>query len=1035
MRYLPTLIVFPAMWGFVSAATIYPDGFGNVTATTGNSGANNITTGSGFAPDVVITPGTKFIVINPGVTLNPTGTDVIEVAVQDSIGAAYEITNNGTLESDGGPGNYGISTADGFGSTPSITVENNGTITGAGAIRANNQLTLTNTGTLTGTSATDAAVFAKNGGDIQNGGLISANVHGIQAENGLLIVDNFGQIFGIAADGISTTGQASVTNFYDDSGSIISGGRHGILATGSGSSVFNAGVIEGISGAGVVVGDNATVVNETTYLPDGSVVGGEIYGDTFGVQAGDNLILTNELYGYIDALNGTGISSGSGASIINDWEIYGVNGISVGGGEVGNYGLITADGGTGIASTGGALIVNNTGIIDAFGGTAIQGAAGDDVINLFTTTPPWDFPGTYFGSIVDGNIDGGAGFDVLNFNGGLTSPASTANIVFGDVTNIEEINKSGAGVALIGGVGDNVTVTSDTINITGGGLYINGDVSGVSGPLATINAGGAAVGGTGTWDANLNITAGGISAGDIPINLISDPELAVGTLVITGDVDHSPGAFIRFDVIPGTSIMNGVNSDLIVQTGAATYNVDGAPVRISTTDMNRVITQGTYTIVDSEQLITGVPGELSLQLNANVIDTGFISTAYRDLIASGEATLNVSNTIFTQYFAEAYVDGTDLLLDVDYLGFDFSALPGISRNELNLIGAIGGSILDGNLVAEDFAAALLFSDLDSALGGLGALVAPAEGALAYTTSVVNSNYRLHRQIQDHLGAVRGGQTTTHTAPAPAPSGAKGGIGAKGGEVVTSSTSTTRGNVWGSFSYDYQDFDGDAGDFDGDVGSFTAGFDYQIAPNFILGFLLDGSRADIDDGPDIDSFRAALYGSWGASTGIYADFLAGYGWHDLDFTDAESFQALATIGYNFGDESVKHGPFAGLEYQNVDVDRFRSGFTDVRSFDIESLRGLIGYRVNANLGRLRPYASIAYAHEFEDGHNTARASVFGSNRFDVDGGELGSAVLVTAGTGISLTHNLLLNVGYRGEITTESDGISSHGGSIGLNWSF
>jgi outer membrane autotransporter protein len=106
---------------------------------------------------------------------------------------------------------------------------------------------------------------------------------------------------------------------------------------------------------------------------------------------------------------------------------------------------------------------------------------------------------------------------------------------------------------------------------------------------------------------------------------------------------------------------------------------------------------------------------------------------------------------------------------------------------------------------------------------------------------------------------------------------------------------------------------------------------------------------------------------------------------------------------------------------------------ISGYEADSLRGLIGYRVNANYGTFRPYASVAYAHEFEDGENRRSAS-FGGVPFSVVGAAQSSAVLITAGTGIGLTSYLTLDIGYRGEIAID-DGLTSHGGSIGLNYSF
>ena len=232
----------------------------------------------------------------------------------------------------------------------------------------------------------------------------------------------------------------------------------------------------------------------------------------------------------------------------------------------------------------------------------------------------------------------------------------------------------------------------------------------------------------------------------------------------------------------------------------------------------------------------------------------------------------------------------------------------------------------------------------------------------------------------------------------------------------------------------------------------------VSSDFVLGVVLDGSTSsyngrDSGNGSDLDSLRGALYGTWGQSMGIYSDFLLGYGTHNMDLSrslggllsgfggkgssDATSFQALWTVGYTMGDASIKHGPFVGLEYQNVSVD----GFTEqgplplsVGSYDVDSFRGLIGYRVNGSYDKFHPYASVAYAHEFEDNGVRATAS-FDGNPFSVQSDQQGSAILLSVGTAYSFNGNLSMDIGYRGEFSVENDGIDSNGGTIGLNYSF
>lgn len=888
---IPSLIVLPAMVQLAGAAIIFPDVAGDVFITLVNSGPNNVQTGFGGPPP----PGNHQVLVDAGAFLNPVGGDVIEIQVSNASGAFYTLNNNGTLTSNGGVGNHGIDTIDLVGFTPSIIVNNTGSITGASAIRANNSLTLINSGVLSGIGLSDAAVYTRNGGTITNnvGGTITGLVNGI-------------------------------------------------------------------------VSDSLT----------------------------SNLIVNNS--GTIRGTNGTAILVGSGIGV-----------------TINNSGLITSP------------------------TNAFSGGLGNDVLNLNAN------------SALVGSVLGGGGLDTINFNGGLTSPGGINNSIRGNVTAITTINKTGTGVAFIGLPGDPAyTVDADTIAITGGGLYLNGNVTGNLALQTTITANGAALGGTGIWDANVNVLSGGISAGAIPINLDANPLNAVGAVTITGDVVHTAGSFIRFDVVPDAPIINGFNSDLITQTGVLnSYNVAGANLRVSSTNNNQVIRDGTYTVVASDTAILGYPalGTLGIQYNANVnaSDTGFVGTQV------GNVGVSDTNNVLSQFFmTTTLADGnTNLVLNVQH---NFAALPGLTANQVALAGAIDASVSSGNPLTQDFIAALDNSDLGTVQASLAAL--DPSNYLGFTTVITNSNYRLHRMVQDHLAVVRdGGETITETS---APSqDSKGGM--IPGQSVSRSTGG-KGNVWGSASYDRQDYDADGNlaDFDGETWSFTAGFDWRLAPEFVLGIVLDGSRGSFDgqgSSTDVDSYRGAVYGTWGASMGLYSDFLVGYGDHSFESTrtlggvlgglasgnqDATSLQALWTIGYTMGNQQVKHGPFIGVEYQNVEAD----GFTEtgalplsISGYEQDSMRGLAGYRVNANFGTFRPYASVAYAHEFEDDQNRRTAS-FGGVPFSVVGADQSSAVLITAGTGIGLTDSLTLDIGYRGEIAID-DGLTSHGGSIGLNYSF
>lgn len=1132
---LPALIVLPALMSVAPAAVIVPDSLGNVLVTGNFTGAATITaTGGSTSPfTVTIESGASLTGdagLNNGVTvtsnsytINNSGSlNVAQRGIQSSNGDL--IINNlsgGLIQG----GNDGIHfNVDGG------TITNDGTISGitgiySDGIKGQSNVKITNNNSISGNQQ---GVDVADNLDLTNNfeaTITGSGRAGVEAGNSAGI-DNYGSIYSSSNDGVTVGNGARIYNFttYDEftenpiaGGSIIGDDGDGVDA---GDNLYlrnnELGVITGNYGDGVYAGDNADIVNSFTAT---------ITGDNDGVSVGDGLTLTNA--GTIKGLGNDGINALDGATITNNGSgfIYGDgDGIDIDDSEIietalaldqillevpvtpsstiTNYGEIVGYGESGIDGSEAAQTVNNYGYITGYD-EALYLQGGDDITNL------------YYGSVIDGDIDGGDGDDTINFYSGANSIYDDDNIVFGSVFNMETINKSQSGTAFIGGIGDIEEVHVNTVNINGGGLIINGNVYGLDGK-AYFNVNGGEIGGTGTWNADLDITNGGISAGATPIGIagqVNDmennapqvrsprgiwepsvelyPEEAVGTLTITGDVTHyfeeadaplvginqiiqSGSSYIREDIISQAPIINGVNSDLIVQNGEGnTYDVTGAEIHIAPTNVNKSLTNGAYTIIDSDMPIVGFEsiGAIGVEFSPTALETGpFYANQGGVLLRGGVPSGYVSyNTVLGNYFSELVttdpfveIDGslapdslqaallingnTNLVLNVQH---NFAGLPGLTPNQAALGGALDDLANSPDPLIQDLIAALDLSDLATVQDTLRAL--DPGNQLGLTTAVLNSNYRLHRLTQEHLVGVRnGGETITETAPSSKD--------AKGVLVpgATTTHNTGRGNAWGSVSYDHQDYDADGSlsDYNGDTGAFTAGFDWRLAPQFVLGVVLDGSKGSFDGqgfSTDVDSFRGAVYGTWGSSMGLYSDFLVGYGDHSLDSTrvlggvlggvgvsdtDATSVQAMWTVGYTMGDDKIKHGPFAGFEYQNVSVD----GFTEsgplpvtVSGYDVDSLRAIVGYRVNANLGTFRPYATVAYAYEFEDGANRATA-IIGGVPFSVSGAEQSSAFLITAGTGISISSSLMLDVGYRGEIAT-GDGLTSHGASIGLNYSF
>lgn len=1011
------------------------------------------------------------------------GTNATSAGILDVASGSF-IVNSGSITGGNSSAIRGIVGGDG---ADGVTVHNTGTLTGqdtAGiGIFLDDDSLVINSGIITSSSTTRGSVTLGNNSSLYNlsTGSITGNIgyfnNDVNGTNSSLNLYNWGSITGTSGTAIS--GSGGIDNFYLNSGSNISGD----VSLGDGSD--NLFIASDYTGNVDIIGDIlAGTGNDSIDINANGIVDPD---DLDFIDVNDDGYENG--YVFIDG----GINVGDGDDLLNLDAVKGGT-IRIAGAVIDTLG---SDDVIFNANTNG-LIYLIDGLDAGLGTTDFQdvGGLGADSIILNTA----DITGTPNGAIVvvDG-ILGGAGVDTFQIQGGLVATldfegdtnlddyvesmrGTGMNMIIGNVQGIQELDKTGAGLALItdyystdeGFFNSSATHEIDSISITNGSLYINGDLDET--PLSTNTVDRTAIyvgndpgvpdddgsddtfadefGGTGIWNADITMENGGFSAGQIA--MVNDWDLSdmvgpsinsIGTVNIAGSISFDADTFIRYDLSPQLDTefaISGNVADLITHTsaggGVVSFDQDSY-VRLSPNDINRVVSDGVYVIASSDTAISGIPAGVSVQFNANVQDTGNrLGTLVPELtgIQIGNV-LGTNLASFTTLEIQSNGGGENLVAIIlhDYAGM------GQNANQASIGAAIDNLIYSPDANVQDFIAALDYSDMATAIATIESI--SPENQLAQSVGIFNASYGAHRALENYLAAARSESRDVVRQPVSL------------GSAKAPLSTATKGRIWGNVSYDIQDYeDGTNGtEYDGQSSAFTTGIDWSVTSTLILGALISGSTSDFDysaGSTDVDSIRLALYGTWGEATGIYSNFSLGYGNHDMSdrrdlgglfginnsSTDADNVTALATIGYAMKHGAVKHGPYAGFEYQEMDVDDFNvtGGIIPVAvsGYNVESLRGLIGYRAETTYGRFSPYASIAYAHEFEGDDVVANATIAGSP-FSVTTDGPNSAILLALGTGYTVTDVLSLSIGYRGEVSIESDGLDSHGIMLGADWKF
>ncbi len=216
--------------------------------------------------------------------------------------------------------------------------------------------------------------------------------------------------------------------------------------------------------------------------------------------------------------------------------------------------------------------------------------------------------------------------------------------------------------------------------------------------------------------------------------------------------------------------------------------------------------------------------------------------------------------------------------------------------------------------------------------------------------------------------------------------------------------------WGAFlNGGYSSGDRDPTDredaFDFDTLSVTAGVDYRLQPEWILGAAIgiiqsevefDGSKSIVAGDIEADSQLITFFSAFEQNR-FYADASLTFGQTEFDMerrisypsnnaliaatnelalasTDSDQLSFTVQGGYIFSHNSWNYGPTAALDYVNTEIDGYSETNADelnltVKGQEIDSLTSRLGGRVqfawNQPWGILVPQFDLEWIHEYED----------------------------------------------------------------------
>lgn len=247
---------------------------------------------------------------------------------------------------------------------------------------------------------------------------------------------------------------------------------------------------------------------------------------------------------------------------------------------------------------------------------------------------------------------------------------------------------------------------------------------------------------------------------------------------------------------------------------------------------------------------------------------------------------------------------------------------------------------------------------------------------------------------------------------------------------------------------------------GTPAALTAGFDFKLPGNWLIGVALSGVKQNATFGLGFGGFTQEEF-SGSAYVAhimgpIWFDVIASYGHVHYDVgrnvpvgitvqynsatTSGSDLSLAGETGYNFIAGPLTHGPIVGLTVQRVHINSFtESGSFTSLGFDSQTRDSEVsdlGYQVSFDAGLWRPFAKVTWDHEFATTDRTVTAWLTTTNApsYYMPAVAIGTDwASATAGTTLKVASNVTGLVAFTSTVARQN--LTTYGGEIGVNVAF